>query len=158
MMSSLQINLLKHRDKLQISHKDKKKYIFDPIRKKHLVLTPEELVRQLIILFLNEERGFPLNKIRSEMGLKVNGMQKRCDLLVFDPQLNPLFLVECKAPKVKLTESTFEQIAQYNMTLKVPYLLVSNGPDNYCCKINHTDKEFIFLLNIPNYTSLIEKK
>ncbi len=150
----LNLNLLKYYDCLQIEFKGSGKYIFDIIRKKFLVLTPEEVVRQLIILYLVKEKGFPKNKIRVEMGLEVNTLSKRCDILVFNKNFMPLFLVECKSAKVSIDNKVFKQIANYNMTLQVPYLLVTNGPQNYCSYIDHSEKSFSFLKEIPLYESI----
>ncbi|CAA6801664.1 MAG: FIG00930567: hypothetical protein [uncultured Aureispira sp.] len=147
----LDINLLQYQSKLDIKYKNAEKYIFDIIRKKYMVLTPEEVVRQLILHYLIEEKGYPKNKIRAEKGLEVNTMAKRYDILVFDQALKPLLLVECKSAKVKIDHKVFDQIAHYNMTLKVPYLLVTNGPVNYCSIINQEEKTFRFLKEIPPY-------
>ena len=96
--------------------------IFDAFRKKYVVLTPEEWVRQNILQFLIRERNFPSSLIAVEIGLKYNQMQKRADILAYDKQGQPYLLVECKAPEVKITQETFHQIARYNMTFKVKYL------------------------------------
>ncbi|BDS11407.1 type I restriction enzyme HsdR N-terminal domain-containing protein [Aureispira anguillae] len=150
----LNINLLNYQDRLDIKYKNANKYVFDLIRKKYLVLTPEEVVRQLILHYLIEEKSYPKNKIRVEMGLDVNTMSKRCDILVFDADFEPIVLVECKSAKVKVDQKVFEQIARYNMTLKVPYLIVTNGPVNYCSKIDYENKQFQFLEEIPSYNKL----
>ena len=147
----LDINLLKYQSKLKIEYKNAEKYIFDIIRKRYMVLTPEEVVRQLILHYLIEEKGYPKNRIRAEKGLEVNTMAKRYDILVFDKALKPVLLVECKSARVKIDHKVFDQIAQYNMTLKVPYLLVTNGPVNYCSIINQEEKTFEFLKEIPSY-------
>lgn len=145
------INLLKYQAQLDIKYTNAQKYIFGIIRKKYLVLTPEEIVRQLILHYLIEEQGYPKNRIRVEMGLEVNEMTKRCDILVFNKALEPILLVECKSAKVKIDDKVFDQIAQYNMSLKVPYLLVTNGPVNYCSIINREEKTFEFLKEVPHY-------
>lgn len=150
----LNIDLLKYQAKLDIEYTNGQKYIFGIIRKKYLVLTPEEVVRQLILHYLIEEKGYPKNRIRAEMGLEVNTMTKRCDILIFNKALEPVLLVECKSAKVKVDDKVFRQIAQYNMTLKVPYLLVTNGPVNYCSIINQEEKSFQFLKEIPDYNSI----
>lgn len=147
----LKIDLLKYQSRLEIKYTNNQKYILGLIRKKYLVLTPEEIVRQLILHYLVEEKGYPKNRIRSEMGLEVNTMTKRCDILVFNKALEPALLVECKSAKVKVDNKVFHQIAQYNMTLKVPYLLVTNGPVNYCSLINQEEKTFEFLEEVPHY-------
>lgn len=153
----LDINLLQFQHKLDIEYKNSQKYIFDIIRKKYLVLTPEELVRQLILHYLIDEKKYPINKIRVEMGLEVNTLMKRCDILVFDKNLQPLLLVECKAAKIKMDQKVFEQIAIYNMTLQVPYLLVTNGPETYCSKVNLLEKSFQFLNQIPDYNAIVDQ-
>lgn len=150
----LTIDLLKYQGKLAIEYTNSQKYIFCLIRKKYLVLTPEEVVRQLILYYLVEEKGYPKNKIRTEMGLEVNTMTKRCDILAYNTNFEPVLLVECKSAKVKVNQQVFEQIGQYNMALKVPYLVVTNGPVNYCAYINQAEKNFRFLDEIPSYSSL----
>jgi predicted type IV restriction endonuclease len=145
------IDLLKYQSKLDIEYKVAEKYIFCIIRKKYLVLTPEEIVRQLILHYLIEEKGYLKSRIRAEKGLEVNTMIRRSDILVFNKALEPVLLVECKSAKVKVDDKVFHQIAQYNMTLKVPYLLVTNGPVTYCSSINQEEKTFQFLKEIPHY-------
>lgn len=131
-----------------------KEYIFDVIRKKYLVLTPEEWVRQHVVSFLINHKKFPKSLIVIEKGLVFNEMQKRADVLIYNKQLQPLFMVECKAPHIKITEATFEQIARYNMVFKVPYLLVTNGMNHYCCKIDFKNESYTFLEDIPDYSQM----
>lgn len=150
----LPINLLHYQDRLRLSSEKGVAYVHCLIRKKLLVLTPEEVVRQLILHYLIEEKQYPKNKIRVEMGLVVNTMNKRCDILVFNQDLQPVLLIECKSAKVKISQKTFEQIARYNSTLQVPYLLVTNGPHNYCSWIDRENKTFTFLKAIPSYEDL----
>ena len=133
---------------------NKKTKIFDAIRKKFLVLTPEEWVRQHIIQFLIEEKGFPKSLIAVEQGLKLNGLQKRADILVYSKIGHPLFMVECKAPQIKIDQKVLDQIGRYNITFKLPYLLVTNGMEHYCAKVNFETKKFSFLYDIPNYDKL----
>lgn len=149
----LDINLLTYFNGLKIKYIEGQKYCFDPIRKKYLVLTPEELVRQLIVCYLIQEKKYPLNKINVEKGLTVHGMHKRCDILVYDSAFQPFLLVECKSAKVAINNKVFNQIALYNMALKVPYLLVTNGPVSYCSAINFAQKNVEFLDKIPDYRS-----
>ena len=130
------------------------KYIFDPIRKKYLVLQPEEWVRQNFIQFLINEKGFPASLIAIEKGLRLNELQKRADIVIYDNQGQPLVLVECKAPKVKINQEVFEQVARYNVVFKVPYLLVTNGLEHYCAKVDLKEHQVDFLKELPNYTSL----
>jgi type I site-specific restriction endonuclease len=140
----------------QFSFKEenKKTKIFDAIRKKYLVLTPEEWVRQHVVRFLVEEKGFPSNLIAIEMGLKLNGLQKRADILVYSKQGKPILLVECKAPHVKIDQKVFDQIGRYNITFKLPYLLVTNGMEHFCAQIDFNSKDFFFLQEIPEYEKL----
>lgn len=147
----IDLPLLKFQDDLKIKKEDGFTFIFDTIRKKYLKLAPEEMVRQLLIQWMVQEHQVNSNRIAVERGITVNGMYKRCDVLVYDFNLRPFLLVECKAPQVKITQKTFEQIARYNIPLKVPYLLVSNGQDNYCCKIDFPTNSFEFLDKIPSY-------
>ncbi|MCW8897478.1 MAG: type I restriction enzyme HsdR N-terminal domain-containing protein [Flavobacteriales bacterium] len=147
-----QLNLPEYDYKVKREHD--KEYIFDVIRKKYLVLTPEEWVRQHVVSFLINHKHFPKSFIVIEKGLVYNEMQKRADVLIYSQQLQPLFLVECKAPHIKISEATFEQIARYNMVFKVPYLLVTNGMSHYCCKIDFEKESYTFLEDIPDYELL----
>ena len=139
----------------KIKQEKDKAYIFDFIRKKYLVLTPEEWVRQHFVHYLITLKKFPSSLIVIEKGLKLNEMQKRADVLVYNKNGNPLVLVECKAASVKITQETFNQIARYNMNFKVPYLIVTNGLQHYCCKIDFINQSFLFLNDIPNYEEMI---
>ena len=138
----------------RLEEKDGKTRIFDRFRKKMVVLTPEEWVRQHFLLFLVHEKNFPSSRIAVEAALKVARRTKRTDMVVYDRQLSPLLIVECKAPSVKITESTFDQIVRYNMTLLVNYLVVTNGLEHYCCKLDYTDNSYSFLPDIPEYKDL----
>lgn len=142
-----ELNLPKYNYKLK--QQNGKTYIFDCIRKKYLVLTPEEWVRQNFIHFLINKKNIPRSLIVIEKGLKFNEMQKRADVLVFDGNKTPLVLIECKAASVKVTQETFYQIARYNMVFKVPFLIVTNGLNHYCCAINFTNQSIVFLEDIP---------
>jgi hypothetical protein len=127
-----------------------KKYVFDPIRKKNILLQPEELVRQLVLAYLVTEKKYRPNQIRIEWGIKVNGMPRRCDIVIFDKQLQPFFLVECKATNILISQDTFDQIARYNMTLNVQYLMVTNGIDTYCCQMDYNNNTYNYLTEIPD--------
>lgn len=151
----LNLDLLSYQAQLKTRRQDGKTYLFDPIRKKYLVLLPEEFVRQLVLLYLIEAKGFNRNRISVEKGLKVNELRKRCDILVYSPELKPFLLVECKAPEVPLNQATFEQIARYNLPLQVDYLLVTNGRHTYCCAMDYEKESFEFLSDIPSYPSSI---
>ena len=111
----------------QLLKKEDQVFIFDFLRKKHLVLTPEEWVRQHWIRFLIDHQNFPKGLVTSEKGLVYNGLQKRTDLLVFDRSGLPYFLIECKAPEVEINQKVLSQAVAYNQTLKCPFIALSNG-------------------------------
>lgn len=133
---------------------DNKLQIFDEIRKKFLVLTPEEWVRQNFIRYLIDHKLFPASLMAIETGLKLNGNQFRADLLVYNKQGKPWLIVEFKAPEVKITQKTFDQIARYNLCFEVPFLIVSNGLDHYCCQVDFETKSYRFFTDIPAFTDL----
>ena len=147
---NIQLNLLDYQSELKIKKEANKRYLFDPIRKTYLVLTPEEMVRQLLIQYLLAERNISKNRLALERALKVNTMTRRWDLMVYAKDMTPWLLVECKAPEVKITQSVFEQISAYNLTLRVPYLLVTNGMDSYCCEMDYEGETFRFLEVVPD--------
>lgn len=129
-------------------------WVFDEVRKKFLVLTPEEWVRQHLVHFLINEKQFPKSLIQLEGGLKYNGLQKRSDILVYNQQGEKLVLAECKAPSVKITQEVFDQIARYNFVHRVKWLLVSNGLEHYCCKLNWETESYQFLPELPPFSQL----
>lgn len=129
-------------------------FIFDEVRKKFLVLTPEEWVRQHVVQFLIREKKVPKGLIQLEGGLNYNGLQKRSDVLVFNAAGEKVLLVECKAPKVKISQDTFDQIARYNFVHRVPWLLVSNGLAHYCCLLNWEQSSYQFVPELPLYANL----
>lgn len=128
--------------------------IFDRLRKKFVVLTPEENVRQHFVEYLIKERAFPAGLMNNEIAIVQNGIKRRCDTVVFDRTGEPLMIVEYKAPHVKITQEVFNQIYRYNLVLKVKYLVVTNGMVNYCCKVDYENRRCHFLPNIPLYDSL----
>lgn len=138
----------------KISQRDSLIYIFDEIRKKHLVLTPEEWVRQHFIQFLVKERDFPTALLQIEGGLKLNQTQKRNDILVFNRNGQKLMVIECKAPKVKITQAVFDQAARYNSVHKTPWIAVTNGLQHYYAKIDHQNQSFAFIEDCPFYSNL----
>ncbi len=136
----------------RIKNKENKLYIFDMIRKKNVVLTPEEWVRQNFVQFLINKKKYPKSLIAIEKQLKVNNLIKRTDILVFDKTGNPNIIVECKSTQVKITQETFDQIAKYNLKLQATYLIVTNGLQHFYCKMDHQQMKYIFLSDIPQYT------
>lgn len=129
--------------------------IFDSIRKKYVRLTPEEWVRQNFIQFLVSEKKYSPALLAVETGVNVNNNPQRADLIVFDRQGNPAMVVEFKAPEVKITQQTFDQVARYNMPLKVKFLIVSNGLQHYCCQIDYASGTYTFLPDIPEFTAML---
>ena len=145
----VQLNLPKYAFK--IKNKENKLYIFDKIRKKDLVLTEEEWVRQNFVSYLHEDKKYPLSLIAVEKQCKVNDLIKRTDILVFDKTGSPHIIVECKAPQVKINQDTFDQIARYNMKLNATFLILTNGLQHYYCQMDHVEQRYTFLKEIPNY-------
>lgn len=153
MFDPVQLNLPPYPFKIKLE--DETAYIFDEIRKKFLVLTPEEWVRQHLIQYLTGHKHYPRSLIRIEGGLKLNTLQKRTDLLVYNPAGEKILMVECKAPSVKISQETFHQIARYNRIHRVNLLLVSNGLQHFCCAMNMEDGTYKFLTELPDYKSNI---
>ncbi len=125
--------------------------IFDCLRKKFVILQPEEWVRQHCVLYLIVEKGYPKSHINVEKELVVNDLKKRYDIVVFNPDGSIHLIVECKAPSIVINQSTFDQIAQYNLALNANYLMVTNGLNHYYCQMDFENKRFDFLKDIPNY-------
>jgi len=132
-----------------------KNCIFDPLRRKEVALTPEEWVRQHFVNFLITARSYPPERIANEVSIMVNATSKRCDTVVYDDYLKPLVIIEYKAPDVRISNETFNQISRYNAKLHVPYLMVSNGLSHYCCFLDYRQMEYRFLEEIPNYLELL---
>ena len=128
-------------------------HIFDVIRKKFVVLQPEEWVRQHCIQYLVQEKNYPISLINVEKVVLISGLKKRYDIVVFNPDCSITLVVECKAPKVNISQSSFDQIARYNLTLKAPYLMVTNGLNHYFCTMNHDLGNYEFLETLPNYNT-----
>jgi Type I restriction enzyme R protein N terminus (HSDR_N). len=131
-----------------------RKLIFDSIRKKYVVLTPEEWVRQNFIRYLVEEKAYSASLIAVEKKVDVNLLPQRSDIVLYNLNANPIMIVECKASKIKITQDVFNQIARYNMILRVPFLVVTNGLRHFCCYMDYEKKSFKFLEDIPNYQSI----
>ncbi|MBR3980266.1 MAG: type I restriction enzyme HsdR N-terminal domain-containing protein [Bacteroidales bacterium] len=126
-------------------------FIFDVIRKKFVKLTPEEWVRQHVVHFLLEQKHYPASLMNVEVGMEIQTMRRRADIVCYESDGGVRLITECKAPEVKITQTVFEQIAQYNMCLKAKYLLVTNGLEHFVCEINAEQKTYTFLQDIPPY-------
>lgn len=140
----------------KITKKDNKAFILDVIRRQYVALTPEEWVRQHFIHFLIGHKNYPQSLMANEVQLKLNGMSRRCDTVVYDRTLRPRVIIEYKAPTVNITQKVFDQICRYNIVLQVDYLIVSNGITHYCCKVDYNTRSYSFLKEIPIYTGIIE--
>lgn len=145
----LDLNLPKY--DFKVKSEGGKKQIFDSVRKQFVVLTPEEWVRQHFIHFLHKVKGYPLTLMGVEYALQYNGMDKRADIICFKKDGKPSLLVECKSANVSITQKVFDQIARYNFNLKVPYLVVTNGLEHFCCEMNYEEKSYRFLEDIPAF-------
>jgi hypothetical protein len=132
-----------------------KTYIFDPIRKKYILLTPEEWVRQNFVNYLQNEKKYPQSRVINEIQIELNGLKKRCDTLILNAELKPVMIIEYKAPTVEINQNTFDQAAVYNEKLKVKYLIISNGINHYCCQINLQSRRYNFLDHIPEYETIL---
>ncbi len=137
----------------RFKNSENKVSIFDAIRKKFIILTPEEWVRQHVVQFLMIEKKYPQSLLNVEKVLQVNGLRKRYDIVVYNSDGTIHILIECKAPEVPISQSTFDQIAQYNMTLQSNYLMVTNGLNHYFCQMDNENKKYQFLNELPNYQS-----
>jgi type I site-specific restriction endonuclease len=137
-----------------MENREGKPVIFDDIRKKFLLCTPEEWVRQNLMRYFIREKYIPAGMIALEKQIRVHGLQRRYDAMVHDRSGQPLMLVECKAPEVKITQDVFQQIAEYNISFGVPYLFVSNGLKHYVCHVDSTLRKIKFLKELPVYSEL----
>ena len=135
----------------KLKSNENKTLIFDKLRKKNVVLTPEEWVRQHFVMYLIEEKKYPVSLIAIEKQLTINNRKKRTDILIFNAEGKPDIIVECKAPKIKITQDTFDQIARYNLKLNANFLIVTNGLEHFYCKMDFENETYVFLKEIPNY-------
>lgn len=126
-----------------------KNYIYDRFRKKYLLLTPEEWVRQNFLILLIEEKKYSKNLIKLESGLKYNNLSKRSDILVYDNSGSPFLLVECKAQDVKISKKTLEQVSRYNLTIKAPFICITNWSQTYCFEIDFESNTSRQLKDLP---------
>lgn len=141
---------------LRFSRGDINIKVFDCLRKKFVVCTPEEYVRQRFTYWMINTLGYPASIMANEIGISLNGTKKRCDTVCFNPDGMPLMIVEYKAPDVNVTQNVFDQIVRYNMVLKARFLVVTNGKNHYCCVIDYSDSSYRFLPYIPTYSECKE--
>lgn len=149
----LSLNLPAYETK--IAESEGKQQIFDILRKSYVALTPEEWVRQHFIHYLINSKNYPAQLMGNEVPITLNGTKRRCDTVVYDKTLTPRMIIEYKAPDVRITKEVFAQISRYNLILKVDYLIVSNGIQHYCCKMDYDNNCFVFLCEIPEYERIL---
>lgn len=131
-----------------------RKTIFDPLRQRYVALTPEEWVRQHFVHYLTSCKGYPSTLLANEVQITLGSMTRRCDTVLYDNHLRARMIVEYKAPTVPLTQQVFDQIARYNLVLRVEWLVVSNGISHYCCQLDYVHGTYTFLPEIPDYHSI----
>ncbi len=148
----LQLNLPEYN--FRIKKLNEKLFIFDSQRKRYVSLTPEEWVRQHFIRFLIEVKKYPAACIAVEKELRMNGMKKRCDAILFDKNAHPAMIIEFKAPNIPITQQTFDQVAVYNAKLKVDFFIISNGIEHYCCRVDAKNAKYEFFPDIPEYSTI----
>ena len=148
----IELNLPSYQIKLAGSKE--KPTIFDILRRKYVALTPEEWVRQHFVHFLVEHKGYPATLLANEVKLQVGDKQLRADTVLYDTSLQPRMMIEYKAPNIAITQQVFNQITVYNMLVHVEYLVVSNGMEHFCCRMDYEHNTYTFLENIPTYESI----
>ena len=144
-----QLNLPEY--SFQIKKQKEKLFIFDSLRKRYVKLTPEEWVRQHFIRFLIEEKSYPAAYLAIEKQLNMNGMKKRCDAILYNVNVEPILIIELKAPNVLISQATFDQVAVYNAKLKVDFFMISNGIEHFCCRVNTENARYEYFSEIPDY-------
>ena len=147
-----ELNLPKY--SVKIKEENNKTYIFDEIRQKYLILTPEEWVRQNFLKYLVTDKGYSKSLISLEKKVVVNGQAKRFDALIYNKEVKPVLIIEFKSYDVKITQQVFEQASRYNYTIQASYLIVSNGMNHFCAKIDFENQQFNFLKEIPMFSEL----
>lgn len=148
----LSLNLPPYATKIAV--RDGKNTIWDVIRRKYVVLTPEEWVRQHFVHFLIGHKGYPASLLANEVALTLNGTSRRCDTVLYDRALSPRMIIEYKAPHIPITQKVFDQIGRYNLVFRVDYLIVSNGLSHYCCRMDYEHQSYEFLKDVPEYGEL----
>lgn len=132
--------------------KENKTLIFDIVRKKYIVLQPEEWVRQHTLHYIINTKKYPLSHTNVEKQLTVNGLKKRYDIVVYNSDGSISLLIECKAPSIAISQDVFDQVARYNMPLKAEILMVTNGLQHFCCKMDVENEKYEFLEGIPDFS------
>ena len=128
--------------------------IYDTLRHKYVTLTPEEWVRQHFVNWLVSDKNYPSTLMANETSIKLNSMSRRCDTVVYNQHLEPLMIIEYKESNIPISQKVFDQIVRYNTVLKVKYIVVSNGINHFCCKMDYDRQSYDFLTDLPEYVDL----
>ena len=139
---------------VRLSDEGGRRRIFDVLRRRYVALTPEEWVRQHFVHFLMDVKGYPQALLTNEVELRLGDKNLRCDTLLYGKEMAPRMIIEYKAPHIKIQQKTFDQVVAYNLLLKVDYLVVSNGLEHYCCRMDYERNSYEFLKDIPAYGEL----
>jgi type I site-specific restriction-modification system R (restriction) subunit len=149
--NSIPADFLSWKHLLRIVHKNGRDYIYDGVRKKYLLLQPEEFVRQLVVIWLMHDQKVNRNRIQVEKELIIHGLKRRFDIIVYDRNIQPLALIECKAPDVIINQAVFDQIAVYNKVLHAPFLMVTNGVLTFLASVQHETMSYSFHESWPSW-------
>lgn len=139
----------------KIMSREERPTIFDPIRQKRVILTPEERVRQLFVHYLVEQRGYPSLRLANEYSIRVGKLSRRCDTVVFSDTLQPLMVIEYKAPHITLGQEVVDQAFRYNSVLKVPFIILYNGHECLIYRVGYDGADTQLLPTVPTYTELL---
>ena len=139
---------------INVAERAGKQQIFDFLRRKFVTLTPEEWVRQHFTHFLVEQKGYPKGLLVNETQLSIGDKRLRCDSVLYNKEMQPMMIIEYKAPHIQIQQKTFDQIAAYNLLLHADYLVVSNGLQHFCCRMDYEQQSYRFLAEIPDYSAL----
>ena len=153
--NNMQLNLPE--TELKIKKQEGKDYVFDRLRKQFVRLTPEEFVRQHFVSYLIDYKGYPSGLLSNEITISLGNVRKRCDTVLYDNYLHPLMIIEYKSPSIEINQKTFDQIDRYNMVLQVPWIVVTNGLQHFCCRVDYEKNKCIFEKEIPEYDELRTK-
>lgn len=140
---------------LSTQEKEGRRQVFDILRRRYVSLTPEEWVRQHFVHFLKNHKKYPEGSMGNEINIQVGEMSKRCDTVVYDQNAKPIAIIEYKAPTIQITQKVFDQTWRYNLPLHVPYIIISNGLQHFCCHIDYSTGKSEFLKDIPEYQAMI---
>jgi hypothetical protein len=137
--------------RFRFKNSENKTFVLDLLRKKFVLLSPEEWVRQNVVQFLMNEKNYPKHLLNAEKKLEINGLTKRYDIIAFHPDGKVSLIVECKSPSIKISQESFDQIARYNLALNADYLMVTNGLQHYYCQMDYENRKYDFLRELPGY-------